>query len=114
MKRYISATTFPKVGSGRNVNRRGGVIPFGGGDKYEFRPGWTIMFSGSKPTFDVNSGTVSSYFNVFIDKPSVRYPDKCSTEFFGYTTDELERLWDTVTSVSDEELETMIRDAARR
>ena len=33
---------------------------------------------------------------------------------FGYTADELERLWDTITSVSDEELETMIRGAARR
>lgn len=110
MKRIISATTFPKIGSGANANKRRGQVKFGHQQNISLYEGAYISLTTAKCIVDVDTGKLSTSLNFYIraNKPAI--DEVLVADFYSYTPDEFEELYSYVQSLSLDELISFIED----
>ena len=116
MKRMIhSSITVPEKGSAPTSNTRKGIFVFGRDKEIELPNGWTVKFATGNVLFDTNTGRCYVYANVAVYTPSrvvrnTRYNYKPSKsrrlakEYFSLTAEEVESLYDQLSSMTSDEL----------
>ena len=111
MKKYVKANKFnyPYTGTGPRVNKRGGMIPFGKANEIKLPNGWEVHLASDKALVDANTGKVHVSLNFHVQ---LREPKRllASIDFYSYTPEEFERLFEDMSTMSSDEMYEMAEE----
>ena len=113
-KTSIKCTAFPERGTALGSDARHGVIPFGKGSTSTFgiTDNYYAHLATATTCFNTTTNKITTSLNIVVAKgPNLRFgvwEGNHYRNFYGYTPEEAETLFNTLNSMSDEELDKFI------